>query len=499
MEKEKPVRLMFLDIMRFIALFMMIQGHTIYALLDKEIRDGNSSAIAIWTMFRGYTAPFFMVIAGAVFTFLLLQQDRRLIAGNQRIKKGMIRVATLLFWGYLLRFQFEVFYKSVSQSLFENMIAVDVLHIIGLGLLIVIGVFILLRKSTLLLSYSFLVLFFVVSYLSPFISQKYLHNEPENLLSYNRLGLEITQNNDFYADSLNIFENDGALVLDIKPGSQAEKLGFKKNDVIVGMGWQHICSIDEIPLTELRQRKGGMADFDIVRGKDRVILPYTYDVSLKPFPVFFSFWINSVKTKSQKSSPFPIFPWLSYILFGAGFGAILAWMKDRGTLFKLLEIKLLFIGAALLAISIIGDKIEIAKYGQSNYWGQIEGMGASANLIFHRIGIVMLVGAVCAFLSRFIKRLPNIMNQMSRNTLWLYVGHLIVLYWIIPLIFDRLHIPLDQRRFSPEITLICVVGMYALMISQTLIIEKKNKLGTWKAYTNYLNLKFKSLVQKSRK
>ena len=95
MEQNKPVRLTFLDIMRFIALFMMIQGHTIYAILNTEIRDGSS--FHVWTLLRGYTAPFFMVIAGAVFTFLLLQQDKTKIKGNIRIKKGLLRVATCFF------------------------------------------------------------------------------------------------------------------------------------------------------------------------------------------------------------------------------------------------------------------------------------------------------------------------------------------------------------------------------------------------------------------
>lgn len=486
MEKEKPVRLLFLDMMRFIALFMMIQGHTIYALLDKEIRDGGSAAIGVWTLFRGYTAPFFMIIAGAVFTFLLLQQDRRLISGNIRIKKGLIRVGTLLFWGYLLRFQFEILFKPISQSLLENMLAVDVLHIIGLGLFIVISIFILARKYLSVLSFVFLTLFFAVAYTSPHISQVYLHNEPEQFLSYNRLGIEIDENSDFYADSLNIFENDGVIVLNVRPGSQAAELGFQQNDVIVAMGWQKICDLNEAPIAELRQRKGRFADFDLVRGKERIQIPYNYDVALRPFPVMFTFWVNSVKTKSQKSSPFPIFPWLSYIMFGGFFGALLAWMKDKGTLFRLLEIKLLLLGGALISLSLIGDKIEIALYGQSNYWGQIDGMGSSPNLIFHRIGVVILVGAVCAFLARFIKKLPNIMNQMSRNTLWLYVGHLIILYWIVPALFDHYRVPLDQRRFGTAATLSFVVLMYGLMIAQTLIIEKKNRMGSWKAYLGNL-------------
>ena len=486
MEKDKPVRLLFLDMMRFIALFMMIQGHTIYALLDKEIRDGSSWGIGIWTLLRGYTAPFFMVIAGAVFTFLLLQQDRRLVSGNTRIRKGLIRVGTLLFWAYMLRFQLGALFTPISQSLLENMISVDVLHIIGLGLFIVIAVFVITRRYLSLLSFTFLTLFFVVAYSSPFITKINFHNEPEGLLTYNRLGLQIAQNNDAYADSLAIFENEGVIVLDVKPGSEAENLGFQKHDVIVGMGWEYVCHIEDVLLAESRQKKGGFSDFDVVRGKKRMILPYSYQESLRPFPLFFTFWLNSAKTNAQKASSFPIFPWLSYILFGAFFGALLAWMKDKGTLFRMLEIKLLLIGGALVALSIIGDKIEVQRYGVSNFWGDIDGMGASANLVFHRIGVVILVGAVCAFLSRFITKLPKIMNQMSRNTLWLYVGHLIILYWIIPPIFDSYKVPLNLRKFDLPTTLFFVVLMYVCMITQTLIIEKKNQMGSWKSFFSFV-------------
>jgi uncharacterized membrane protein len=485
MQKDKPVRLTFLDIMRFIALFMMIQGHTVYAMLDKEIRDGSSFGIGVWTQLRGYTAPFFMVIAGAVFTFLLLQQDRRLVSGNIRIKKGLIRVGTLLFWGYLLRFQLEALYKPISQGMLDSSMAVDVLHIIGLGLLTVIGVFIITRKYIGLLAMVFLSLFFAVSFSSPYISQKNFHHEPEVLLSYDEFGVMLDENNDHYADSLDIADNDGVIVLAVRPGSRAEELGIQQNDVIVGLGYQHVCNLEDIDVAEARQRYGRYANLEIIRGRFPINIPYNFERKARIFPNVFTLWVNSVKTKAQKSSPFPIFPWLSYLLFGAFFGALLAWMKDKGTLNRFLEIKLLLIGGALIALSEIGDIIEVQRYGMSNFWGHIEGMGASANLIFHRIGVVILVGAVCAFLSRFITKLPNLMNQMSRNTLWLYVGHLILLYWIRPAI--------TLERFDVPMTLVFVALMYSLMISQTLIIEKKNQLGTWKAYLLHLKTKVSNI------
>jgi uncharacterized membrane protein len=62
---EKPKRILFLDLMRVLALFMMIQGHTTYDFLDLSIREGGSVGIKLWTSFRGYTAPFFMLVSGA--------------------------------------------------------------------------------------------------------------------------------------------------------------------------------------------------------------------------------------------------------------------------------------------------------------------------------------------------------------------------------------------------------------------------------------------------
>jgi hypothetical protein len=95
--------------------------------------------------------------------------------------------------------------------------------------------------------------------------------------------------------------------------------------------------------------------------------------------------------------------------------------------------------------------------------------------------VVILVGSFFALLARVVKKLPPLMNQMSRNTLWLYVGHLVILYWIRPVIYwDRLGV---------GGTLLCVVAMFLLMIAQTKIIEAKGKRGTWKSYLSELRMK----------
>ncbi|MEO9257881.1 MAG: heparan-alpha-glucosaminide N-acetyltransferase domain-containing protein [Crocinitomicaceae bacterium] len=373
MEQKKKQRIVFLDLMRFLALFMMIQGHTIYAFLNKDILDGESVGIGVWRFFRGYTAPFFMVIAGAVFTFLLIQ-DKPKKGLNPRIKKGLIRVVTLFFWGYVLRFPIQFFTRRLSQAQIDIALGFDVLQLIGFGLLIIILIFSIIGIQRAYLMTTYLILFLVVAFASPFI----------------------------------------------------ETINFHTS-----------------------------------------------------LPKFFSMWLNDYPTAAGKASLFPIFPWVSYLLFGGFFGAWLSFQSKKHNFQKNIDIKLLIISVLLYAMARIGDWWETAHYGVSHYWGTLGAnelpiWGQSENLLFDRIAFVIFIGSIFAFVARFVDKLPKLMGQMSRNTLWLYVGHLVILYWIRPIF--------SHRRYDMTGTLICVVIMFGLMILQTKIIENKHKAGTWKNY-----------------
>lgn len=101
--------------MRVLALLLMIEGHTTYDFLDLAIRDGSSTGIQIWTNIRGYTAPFFLMVSGAVFAYLLLSQEKE-NGSNPRIKAGTRRVITLFFWGYLLNFPLYIIGKIFTAD-----------------------------------------------------------------------------------------------------------------------------------------------------------------------------------------------------------------------------------------------------------------------------------------------------------------------------------------------------------------------------------------------
>ncbi len=139
MQKTKQNRILYLDIMRALAVFMMIQGHTIDTFLADKFRSSDSLFYVIWYNHRGFTAPIFMFTAGVVFTYLLKIGKYGFIE-NPRIKKGLKRGVTLITIGYLLRYPTaRIFdFRYVTPEKWSSFFAVDALHLIGFGLLFII-------------------------------------------------------------------------------------------------------------------------------------------------------------------------------------------------------------------------------------------------------------------------------------------------------------------------------------------------------------------------
>jgi hypothetical protein len=110
---------------------MMLQGHFISSLLAEKYKVTTNTYYNVWEYFRGITAPTFFTITGFVFMFLLLKQGQ-LGWDNPRIKKGLERGIKLIIWGYILRFSIAIFVGYTHESFFYT----DVLHVIGLSIII---------------------------------------------------------------------------------------------------------------------------------------------------------------------------------------------------------------------------------------------------------------------------------------------------------------------------------------------------------------------------
>jgi uncharacterized membrane protein len=139
----KAKRLHFIDAMRAWAILMMLQGHFVDGLLDPFFRDSSSSVYNLWLYFRGITAPVFFTVSGFIFTYLLIRVPQ-LGFENPRIRKGIKRGLELLVIGYLLRLNL---FGLLKGELYDAFFLVDVLHCIGISIMLIIAVFLLTSRQ----------------------------------------------------------------------------------------------------------------------------------------------------------------------------------------------------------------------------------------------------------------------------------------------------------------------------------------------------------------
>ncbi|MBO0726218.1 MAG: DUF1624 domain-containing protein, partial [Blastocatellia bacterium] len=135
----KARRIVFLDLLRALAVITMIEGHTIDALLRDEYRSYDYLGFKLWQFARGMTAPIFLLTAGTVFIYLLRSTDLP-FRENPRVVKGVKRALLLLAFGYLLRFPstsiIGVF--SASDEQLRAFWTIDALQAIGMGILLLL-------------------------------------------------------------------------------------------------------------------------------------------------------------------------------------------------------------------------------------------------------------------------------------------------------------------------------------------------------------------------
>lgn len=142
---------------------MMLQGHFVDTLLDVSYRDQSSMAFKVWEYFRGITAPTFFTISGLIFSYLLIKAKQ---SGKikERMKKGLMRGLMLIGIGYLLRAPIFEWLFGKFDSYF---LVVDVLQCIGLSLILVVFIYKLTLKKTLIFSILMLVLGVVIFMTEP--------------------------------------------------------------------------------------------------------------------------------------------------------------------------------------------------------------------------------------------------------------------------------------------------------------------------------------------
>lgn len=350
---EPKHRVIFIDLMRAIAVIQMVQGHTVHVLLANNLRTEDLPVYAVWYFLRGMTAPIFMFTAGTVFTYLF-RSVKKPFSENYRVKKGIRRALLLIFIGYLLRYpSWTLFdFSQVTSEAWQSFFTVDVLHLIGISLLILLFIMYVVEKFKLNYTLTFIIAASAIFLVSPFTE----------VINWNEL------------------------------------------------------------------------------------LP-------APFAAYFY---------SRAGSLFPIFPWSGYVISGAVLGSYLA---QNHLVFKSARFSILIgvIGTALMLLSWL-------SYLLLNYLSvSIIDPQVAPNTILFRMGFVLILTSLVSYISLKVEHIPYLIILIGRNTLLIYVVHLIILYGSIWT--PGLGLTLGPS-FSGWQSFFAAIVMIALMTLMVLIIHR---------------------------
>ncbi len=165
---------------------------------------------------------------------------------------------------------------------------------------------------------------------------------------------------------------------------------------------------------------------------------------------------------SGTGSNFPIFPWAGYVIAGGILGSYLA---KKPLIFKTAKfsLNLFLFGVLFVILAYLESWIE----GSFGYTGEILSSGYS--LILLRIGIVLILNAIVSFISLKVETIPKVFILIGRNTLLIYIVHLMILYgsaWNLGLVY------LFDKAFTPVQSISTAILMIALMTAMVLLINK---------------------------
>ncbi len=143
MPPEKK-RVVFIDLLRLLATFQMVQGHSVDAVLATDLRTGP--VFAAWSWIRGLTSVAFLFAAGVSFHLATLSRFEAHRASPAAIKRRIKRGLLLVFIGYLLHNPFGALFSGHWGAALAHAAIVDVLQCIGVSILILEGLTLVLRS-----------------------------------------------------------------------------------------------------------------------------------------------------------------------------------------------------------------------------------------------------------------------------------------------------------------------------------------------------------------
>lgn len=136
---SSPQRMPFLDATRGLAILMMLQWHFMSGVWNYGESDWDTT---IWQAFSGLTAPLFLLVSGWVVAHVLESAGNSPAIRHKLTYRGLMLIAL----GYSLRLTLpSLFFWNLNPV----MVHVDILQIIGFGMLVIVSLAWLMRYATL--------------------------------------------------------------------------------------------------------------------------------------------------------------------------------------------------------------------------------------------------------------------------------------------------------------------------------------------------------------
>jgi uncharacterized membrane protein len=132
---NSPSRLVQVDLVRVVAMALMVQGHT----LDVLLQPGYQSAwwYTIWQFGRGFTAPTFLLLSGFSFALATVRKfDDHIVVGS-KVFARLRKFAFFVLLGYAMHFPAHSVRELnyVSENGWQSFFQIDVLQTIGISLI----------------------------------------------------------------------------------------------------------------------------------------------------------------------------------------------------------------------------------------------------------------------------------------------------------------------------------------------------------------------------
>lgn len=138
-------RLIALDVARFVAMLLMMQGHVLDALVSQSYIDVSVFPWSKWHALRGVTAPLFLMVSGVVHVFAAKRGDDGHV--RQDILQRRMRWAlTIIGVGYLMHFPANRIWDVpfIDAAAWPQFLSVNILHLTGAAMLMLVA---LLRRT----------------------------------------------------------------------------------------------------------------------------------------------------------------------------------------------------------------------------------------------------------------------------------------------------------------------------------------------------------------